>query len=149
MSDGSPEDGAAHGGTESFTEQVTPEALESARRDARYEALASRDDYAHNLLRAAVHYRKNHDLEPLTLVQWKPRMRNAEYPHYGRPMVVLGASGPEMLPTNSLFPIPPEEHLATLLVAFLDAENDFAIIRVDPQRVQPWKTMEGSDPPGA
>lgn len=116
---------------------------EMRRREARYDDIASREDYHRHLSRVAKHYLDGSvEYEPLTLLQWKPSMRNALFPHYGRPMVVIGPADPDMFPKAAIIPVGPDEVLATLLVGYLDFDNDLVITRVDPRRVMPWVTPE-------
>lgn len=116
---------------------------EMRRREARYEEIASHEDYHRRLSRVAKNYVDGpHEYKPLTLLQWKPSMRNALFPHYGRPMVVIGPADPDMFPKSAIIPVQPDDLLASLLVAYLDFDNDLVISRVDPRRVMPWVTPD-------
>lgn len=122
--------------------------LERARALSKYEDVVARDDYEPNLIEAAEDYLDEASFKAGDLVQWKPRMRNAFLPEYGRPMVVIDEVSAEARAGMSFLPGQPDEFLATMLTGFLDGDNDFVMIRVDPRRVRVWQAPGGGDPSG-
>ncbi|WP_159617144.1 hypothetical protein [Arthrobacter zhaoguopingii] len=99
-----------------------------------YEEAAAEPRYVDTLKSVASEYLDREKFQLGDVIEWKVSMRNALFPSYGRPVVVVGhvenhgnsdASGRQQSA---------DEQLEDILIGFLDGDLDFIIRRADSGR---------------
>lgn len=82
-------------------------------------------------------------LQPGTLVQWKPDMKNRQTPEYGLPMVVVDVLAAPFLDTKfdsgSIYFREPLD----LILGFIDEDGEFSTLHYDSRR---FEAFEQGDP---
>lgn len=73
------------------------------------------------------------------LVQWRPNLRNRQFPEYGRPGVVIETNLPKLDRGSYLFPLSHDEEATDTLVGWLDGDFDLRVQRVEARRLQLWR----------
>lgn len=68
-------------------------------------------------------------------MQWKTFLRNAAWPEYGAPAVVLEVIAEPREVSDSGEPIP---NRVDVFIGYLDADQDLRIVATDRRRLAPW-----------
>ncbi|GAA2895452.1 hypothetical protein [Microbacterium esteraromaticum] len=113
-------------------------AMERAREEQfeAYRAYAGSERYAKHLRSAFESFADAPDLTVGGLVQWKTFLRNAEFPDYGAPAIVMEFR--EDLPASEKQTIDRQD----VVLGVLDHEQDLRLILTDRRRLMTWAPEE-------
>lgn len=97
-----------------------------------YRAYAGTELYAKHLRSALAAFSEPSELNVGDLVQWKTFLRNAEFPDYGAPAIVVEFRD------DPVFPGKPSIERQDIVVGVLDQDQDLRLVLTDRRRLTPW-----------
>lgn len=95
-------------------------------------------EYTKHLLETFNALQRVEEFAPGDLVQWKPRLKNQRYPHYGRPAVVIGPIEPPLESENQT---DGDTSKVDVLLGFLDGESDLRVYGYQSSRFTRWASQ--------
>ncbi|QAY58635.1 hypothetical protein ET475_00525 [Microbacterium protaetiae] len=105
---------------------------ERDKRLQRYQVYVANGNYAKHLTTALKSFQGVPNLHIADLVQWKTFLRNAEFPAYGAPAILVDFLAPQTV-QGSL----DEPDVAT---GYLDGDQDLQIVRTHSLRLMAWES---------
>lgn len=100
----------------------------------RYRTYAGTELYAKHLRTALDSFNEPVELKVGDLVQWKTFLRNAEYPDYGAPAIVV-----ELRNDVRDQEAQPSVERLDVVVGVLDQDQDLRLLVTDRRRLTPWE----------
>ena len=102
-----------------------------------YREVAGKQSYSEDLRAAFDAYSdQSEEFTPGSLIQWKPFMRSAQYPHYGNPVIVVSKIGRPSTVENGDPVLEPKD----LVVGYLDGDQDFVVFAASSRRFTSWSS---------